>query len=98
MFHFANAAILALVGQKLGVAHPGCASALVSACVVAAQLATSQTAILVGRRLETWGYRALLNPRPFFVVGTPTPVSAAHLVIRGSALTCSGVNDKTTLS
>src|SRR5712664_3215694 len=38
LFHFANAPMLPLVGQKLALAHKGAETALMSACIVAAQL------------------------------------------------------------
>jgi predicted MFS family arabinose efflux permease len=37
LFHFANAALLPLVGQKLAAAYPKEATAMMSACIVAAQ-------------------------------------------------------------
>lgn len=38
LFHFANAAMLPLVGRKLALANPELATTLMSACIVAAQL------------------------------------------------------------
>jgi hypothetical protein len=38
LFHFANAPMLQLVGQKLAFANAGRETALMSACVIAAQL------------------------------------------------------------
>jgi predicted MFS family arabinose efflux permease len=59
-FHFANASMLPLVGQKLGLAHPGMETALTSACIIIAQLVTIPVAILAGRKIELWGMRPLL--------------------------------------
>jgi len=59
-FHFANASMLPLVGQKLALAHPGFETALVSACIIVAQLVTIPVAVLVGRKAEVWGLRSLL--------------------------------------
>jgi predicted MFS family arabinose efflux permease len=59
-FHFANAAMLPLAGQKLGLAHPGLESALTSACILVAQLVTIPVAMLVGRKADIWGLRPLL--------------------------------------
>ncbi len=59
-FHFANSSMLPLVGQKLGLAHPGLESALTSACILVAQLVTIPIAILVGRNAESWGIKPLL--------------------------------------
>ena len=60
LFHFANAPMLPLLGQKLALAHPGEEAPLVSACIVTAQLATIPTALLVGARADAWGRRPLL--------------------------------------
>ena len=49
LFHFANAALLPLVGQKLAGAFPKEATARISACIVAAQLVMLPTTLLVGR-------------------------------------------------
>jgi hypothetical protein len=59
-FHFANASMLPLVGQKLALAHPGMETALMSACIIIAQLVTIPVAILAGRKVEVWGLRSLL--------------------------------------
>jgi MFS family permease len=60
VFHFANASMLPLAGQKLGLAHPGFESTLVSACIIIAQLVTIPVAIMVGRKAGDWGVRPLL--------------------------------------
>jgi len=59
-FHFANASMLPLVGQKLALAHPGLESALMSACIIVAQLVTIPVAILIGRKAGLWSLRSLL--------------------------------------
>lgn len=59
-FHFANAAMLPLAGQKLGLAYPGLESTLMSACILVAQLVTIPAAMLVGRKVEVWGLKPLL--------------------------------------
>jgi hypothetical protein len=59
-FHFANASMLPLVGQKLALTHPGYETALVSACILVAQLVTIPVAIVVGRKVGAWGLRSLL--------------------------------------
>jgi predicted MFS family arabinose efflux permease len=48
-FHFANAPMANMVSQKLALAHPGAESALTSATVMIAQLATIPTALLLAR-------------------------------------------------
>ena len=40
MFHFANAPMLLLLGQKLALSHPGQETAFVSASIITAQLVT----------------------------------------------------------
>jgi MFS family permease len=59
LFHFANAPLLPLVGQKLAAAHPKEATALMSACIVAAQGVMLPIAILVGRTADKWGRKPL---------------------------------------
>jgi MFS family permease len=50
LFHFANAPTLLLVGQKLALANKGAETALMSACIVAAQLVMLPMALFVGWR------------------------------------------------
>ncbi len=59
-FNFANNAMLPLVGQKLGLSHPGLETALTSACILVAQITTIPTAILLGTRARALGLRRLL--------------------------------------
>jgi hypothetical protein len=49
LFHFANAAMLPLVGEKVTVGMSRGASALMSACIIAAQLVMVPVAILASR-------------------------------------------------
>jgi len=77
LFHFANAPMLHLVGQKLALAHPGIETALMSACVIAAQTVMIPMALLVGSRADAWGRK------PLFLVGF------LILPIRGVLYTCS---------
>jgi predicted MFS family arabinose efflux permease len=60
LFHFANAPLLPFVGQKLADAHAAYATAMLSACIVAAQLVMLGVALLVGRNAERWGRRPIL--------------------------------------
>jgi MFS family permease len=60
IFHFANAPMLPLAGQKLSLAHPGFETALLAACILIAQLVSMPIAILVGLRADTWGRKPLL--------------------------------------
>jgi MFS family permease len=59
LFHFANAPLLPLVGQKLATAYPKEATAMMSTCIIAAQLVMLPFALLVGRTAETWGRKPL---------------------------------------
>jgi MFS family permease len=59
LFHFANAPMLPLVGQKLAAAFPEEATAMVSACIVAAQLVMLPIALLVGRTADSSGRKPL---------------------------------------
>lgn len=60
LFHFANAPLLPLVGQKIALAHKEWASPAMSACIVAAQLVMLPVALLCGAKAGTWGRRPLL--------------------------------------
>jgi MFS family permease len=72
LFHLANAALLPLAGQKLAAAHPKEATAMMSACIVAAQLVMLPIALLVGRTADTWGRK------PLFLAGFAIlPIRAA---------------------
>lgn len=59
LFHFANAALLPLVSQKLAIAFPKEASVMVSTCVIAAQGVMLPIALLVGHTANSWGRKPL---------------------------------------
>ena len=60
MFHFANAAMLPLVGQKLALGTDvGQGFAFTSACIVAAQLLMIPMAVLCGAKADSWGRKPL---------------------------------------
>ncbi|WP_315835618.1 MFS transporter [Bradyrhizobium prioriisuperbiae] len=59
LFHFANAAMLPLVGQKLALVNQTLGTTLMSVCIVAAQLVMVPVAILVGRTADIWGRKPL---------------------------------------
>jgi MFS family permease len=63
LFHFANAPLLPLVGQKLAATHPQAATAMMSACIVAAQLVMLPIALLAGYTADSWGRK------PLFLLG-----------------------------
>jgi MFS family permease len=60
LFHFANAPMLPLVGQKLALANKGAETAFMSACIVAAQLVMLPMALLVGAKADAWGRKPIL--------------------------------------
>jgi MFS family permease len=63
LFHLGNAALLPLVGQKLAAAFPEAATAMMSACIVAAQAVMLPIALLVGRTADS------LGRKPLFLAG-----------------------------
>ena len=63
LFHFANAAMLPLAGQKLSHGHEHGAAGYMSACIIAAQLVMVPIALLAGRLAVSWGRR------PVFLAG-----------------------------
>ena len=72
LFHFSNAAMLPLVGQKLALVNRDLGTTLMSVCIIAAQLVMVPVAILVGRKADTWGRK------PIFTV------ALAVLALRGA--------------
>ncbi|MBV9051274.1 MAG: MFS transporter [Hyphomicrobiales bacterium] len=84
-FHFANAAMLPLVGQKLALQDKNLGTTLMSACIVAAQIVMVPMAMLVGAKADLWGRKPLflialsvlairgclypLSDNPFWLVG-----------------------------
>ncbi|SMH60648.1 MFS transporter [Azospirillum agricola] len=63
LFHFANAAMLPLVGQKLALQDRNLGTTLMSLCIVAAQLVMVPVAALVGAKADLWGRK------PIFLAG-----------------------------
>lgn len=60
LFHFANAPLLPLVGQKLARANPAWATAMMSSCIIAAQLIMLPVALAVGRTADRIGRKPIL--------------------------------------
>jgi MFS family permease len=60
LFHFANAPLLPLVGQKLAQAYPAWATAMMSSCIIAAQLIMLPVALIVGRTADRIGRKPIL--------------------------------------
>ena len=59
LFHFANAAMLPLVGEKLAMGNGPAGSLLMGACIVAAQVVMVPMALLVGAKADDWGRKAI---------------------------------------
>jgi MFS family permease len=59
LFHFSNAAMLPLVGQKLALVNKELGTTLMSVCIVAAQLVMVPVAIVVGRKADDWGRKPI---------------------------------------
>lgn len=71
LFHFANAAMLPLLGEKLAQSNKGVETLFMAACIVTAQIVMVPTAVLVGQQADSWGRK------PIFLAGF------AALPIRG---------------
>ena len=63
LFHFANAAMLPLVGEKLSENHHQASTVFMASCIIAAQIVMVPMAMLVGRKADDWGRK------PIFLVG-----------------------------
>ena len=59
LFHFANAAMLPLVGQKLSLHNDRLGTTLMSVCIIAAQVVMVPMAMLVGAKADAWGRKPL---------------------------------------
>ena len=70
-FHFSNAAMLPLVGQKLALVNRDLGTTLMSVCIIAAQMVMVPVAMLVGHKADVWGRK------PIFAV------ALAVLMLRG---------------
>lgn len=77
-FHFANAAMLPLVGQLLALHNKDVGTALMAGCIVAAQVVMVPVAYFAGARADSWGRK------PIFLV------AFAVLAARGFLYTFSG--------
>jgi MFS family permease len=59
VFHFSNAAMLPLVGQKLALVNRELGTTLMSVCIIAAQMVMVPVALLVGRKAGVWGRKPI---------------------------------------
>jgi MFS family permease len=59
LFHFANAAMLPLLGEKLSQGHQGASSLFMAACIITAQVVMVPMALLVGHKADAWGRKPL---------------------------------------
>ncbi|WP_400766884.1 MFS transporter [Methylosinus sporium] len=60
LFHFANAAMLPLVGERLSEGREQTGSLFMAACIIAAQAVMIPMAALVGAKADLWGRKPLL--------------------------------------
>ena len=60
LFHFANAPLLPLVGQKLAQSYPAWATAMMSSCIIAAQFIMLPVALAVGQTADRFGRKPIL--------------------------------------
>jgi MFS family permease len=86
LFHFANAPLLPLVGQKLALQFPKEATAMLSFCMVAAQGVMLPIAIWVGRNADGWGRRPI-----FLIAFAVLPIRAALYTLTDNAFWLLGV-------
>ena len=86
LFHFANAPLLPLVGQKLAASHKDIATAMMSACIITAQLIMLPIAILVGH------YADKVGRKPILLIGFAVlPVRALLYMVSDNAAWLIGV-------
>jgi MFS family permease len=60
LFHFANAAMLPLIGEKLSQSNQQAGSLFIAACIITAQIVMVPMAILVGHKADAWGRKPIL--------------------------------------
>jgi MFS family permease len=60
-FHFSNAAMLPMVGQKLALVNRDLGTTLMSVCIIAAQMVMVPVAMLVGRKADVWGRKPIFT-------------------------------------
>jgi MFS family permease len=89
LFHFANAAMLPLMGSALTMRSSQWATLLIAACIVVPQLVVAALSPWIGKRAQIWGRRPLLligfaalplRGLLFAVVSSPLPLVAVQLL------------------
>ena len=60
LFQFANAPLLSLAGQEMAFAHPQDATALISACIIMAQLVMLVISLFAAGKVDSWGCKPVL--------------------------------------
>jgi MFS family permease len=60
LFHFANAPMLPLLGEKLAPSNKGVETLFMAACIVTAQIVMVSMAVLVGHKADSWGRKPIL--------------------------------------
>ena len=63
LFHFANAAMLPLLGERLSQGQKGAETLFMAACIITAQLVMAPMAMLVGAKADVW------DRKPLFLLG-----------------------------
>jgi MFS family permease len=85
LFHFSNAAMLPLIGQRLADGHARASAVYMAVCIVGAQLVMVPVAMFAGRFASLWGRKAVfllglgvlpirgilytVNDNPYFLIG-----------------------------
>src|SRR6266403_2038425 len=59
LFHFANAAMLPLAGEKLSQGNQQASTLFMASCIITAQIVMIPMAMLVGRKADDWGRKPL---------------------------------------
>ncbi|HXW30407.1 MAG TPA: MFS transporter [Xanthobacteraceae bacterium] len=59
LFHFANAAMLPLLGEKLALGNKGTETLFMAGCITTAQIVMVPMAVLVGHKADLWGRKPI---------------------------------------
>ena len=59
LFHFANAAMLPLLGEKLALGSKGTETMFMAGCITTAQIVMVPMAVLVGHKADLWGRKPI---------------------------------------